>query len=71
MDTPNQLDSTANAINRTHQPQTVGAPKDWRQSKWLALVELAITIPAASVMLAQPASVDTALIVLLPVGYTT
>ena len=44
MDTPNQLDSTANAINRTHQPQTVGAPKDWRQSKWLALVELAIVV---------------------------
>ena len=36
MDTPNQ------AVNEIHQPEAAGAPIGWRQSKWLALVELAI-----------------------------
>jgi len=42
MDPPNQADSTGKAVKETHQPATAGAPIGWRQSKWLALVELAI-----------------------------
>ena len=42
MDTPNQADSTGNAVEETHQPEGAGAPIGWRQSKWLALVELAL-----------------------------
>jgi membrane protease YdiL (CAAX protease family) len=42
MDTSNQRDSAATAVSETRQPETKGAPKGWRQSKWLALVELAI-----------------------------
>ena len=40
MDTPNQVDGTGLAIQE--QPQTVGPAPGWRQSKWLALVELAM-----------------------------
>jgi hypothetical protein len=42
VDTPNQADNTRNTVNEVHQPEAVRAPIGWRQSKWLALVELAI-----------------------------
>src|SRR6266550_4917551 len=42
MDTPSQADSTGNAVKETYQPAAAGAPIGWRQSKWLALVELAL-----------------------------
>jgi membrane protease YdiL (CAAX protease family) len=42
MDTPNKFDSTGNAAKETHQPGTERASAGWRQSKGLALIELAI-----------------------------
>jgi membrane protease YdiL (CAAX protease family) len=42
MDALNKVAGTASAVKETHQGETVGPATGWRESKWLALVELAI-----------------------------
>lgn len=42
MDIPNKADCTGNNVEETRQPEAAGSSTDWRQSKWLALGELAV-----------------------------